>query len=182
MKIYFVSNNEFKIKEAKEIFSNVIELIPVKIKIDEIQSDNAEKIVRDKVLKAFKKIKRPVFVEHTGLYLDDFGQLPGGLTQIVWDSLQADKFCDFFGNRINTRAEARTIIGYCDGRNINIFGGSIMGNISDKPCGNRDFQWDCVFIPEGHDKTFAELGDIKNDISMRKKALEEFFKHLKGAF
>jgi XTP/dITP diphosphohydrolase len=179
MKIYFASNNEFKIKEAREILEN-IELLPVKIKIDEIQSDNAEKIVRDKVLKAFKKIRRPVFVEHTGLYLDDFGNLPGGLTQIVWDSLEADKFCDFFGNRSNTKAEAKTIIGYCDGKIVNIFNGSIMGNISDKPRGNRDFQWDCVFIPEGYDKTFAELGDVKNEISMRKKALVEFSKHVKG--
>ena len=150
----------------------------IKIKIDEIQSENAEKIVRDKVLKAFKAIKRPVFVEHTGLYIEDFGNLPGGLTQIVWDSLQADKFCDYFGTRKNTKAKAKTIIGYCDGKKIFSFEGSISGNISNKPIGDRAFQWDCVFIPDGYTKTFAELGDTKNEISMRKIALENFLLYL----
>lgn len=180
VRIYFVSNNEFKIKEANEILDKSVEVTPVKIKINEIQSDNAELIVHDKVLKAFMKIRRPVFVEHTGLYLEDFGRLPGGLTQIVWDALEADKFCEFFGNRINTNAEAITIIGYCDGKSVNIFQGKIAGKISSKPLGSKDFQWDCVFIPDGYDKTFAEIGDEKNVISMRKKALEKFSQYLKG--
>lgn len=178
MKIYFVSNNEFKIKEAKEILSKDLIVEDIKMKIDEIQSEDAEKIVKDKVLKAFKAIKRPVFVEHTGLYIEDFGNLPGGLTQIVWDSLQADKFCDYFGTRKNTKAEAKTIIGYCDGKKTISFEGSISGNISNKPIGNRKFQWDCVFIPEGYTKTFAELDDTKNEISMRKIALKKFLVYL----
>jgi len=179
MKIYFVSNNKFKIQEAKDILTaSKIELESLKIKINEIQSDDAELIVRDKVLKAFSFIKRPLFVEHTGLYLEDFGNLPGGLTQIVWDSLKADKFCNYFGNRSITNARARTVIGYCDGKMIKLFEGYIDGKISNRPCGNRDFQWDCVFIPNGYDKTFAELGVVKNDISMRRIALEKFCKYL----
>jgi len=180
MKIYFVSNNELKLKEAKDILGSKSNIEAIKLKIDEIQSENAEKIVYDKALKAFSKVKRPLFVEHTGLYVEDFGDLPGGLTQIVWDSLQADKFCDYFGNRSNTKATATTIIGYCDGMNIKVFKGSINGNISATPCGNRDFQWDCVFVPEGYKETFAELGDKKNKISMRKLALEMFSDYLKG--
>lgn len=67
-----------------------------------------------------------------------------------------------------------TTIGYCNGKKIEIFQGHIRGNIVDKPRGDQSFQWDCVFQPEGYDKTFAELGDLKNEISMRRKALEEF--------
>jgi XTP/dITP diphosphohydrolase len=42
------------------------------------------------------------------------------------------------------------------------------------PAGPRDFQWDCVFVPDGQTKTFAELGEQKNEMSMRRKALNEF--------
>ncbi len=183
LKLFFVSNNQYKIKEAMEIIdSRIIELKPLALKIEEIQSDDAMKIVNDKVIKAFSKVKRPLFVEHTGLYIHDFGNLPGGLTQIIWDSLKADKFCEFFGNRKNTKAIAKTIIGYCDGKSIYTFEGSIEGNIAKTPKGNKNFQWDCVFIPKGYNQTFAELGDEKNKISMRRQAIQSLSDYIRGLY
>jgi XTP/dITP diphosphohydrolase len=38
-----------------------------------------------------------------------------------------------------------------------------------------------VFIPEGSKKTFAEMGARKNEISMRKKALDQFAAFLSEA-
>jgi XTP/dITP diphosphohydrolase len=58
------------------------------------------------------------------------------------------------------------------------FNGEVIGKIASEPKGNRDFQWDCVFIPDGEEKTFSELGEKKNDISMRKIAFDAFNKHL----
>lgn len=106
--IYFLSNNPYKIKEMQRLAD--FEFKAAKLKIDEIQSEDADKIIEDKVLKAYQKLRRPVFVEHSGLYINDFGRLPGGLTQIIWDSLQADKFCEYFGNRPDTSATAKTVI------------------------------------------------------------------------
>lgn len=65
--------------------------------------------------------------------------MPGGLTQVVWNSLKADKFCDFFGKRKNTRAKAMTTIGYCNGKKIEIFQGHIWENIVDKPRVDQSF-------------------------------------------
>ena len=45
---------------------------------------------------------------------------------------------------------------------------------STDPRGNREFQWDCVFIPKGYEETFAEMGKKKNEISMRKLAFDSF--------
>ena len=50
----------------------------------------------------------------------------------------------------------------------------MKGNIAPEPRGNKDFQWDCVFIPENFEETFSEMGDKKNDISMRKMAFDNF--------
>ena len=48
--------------------------------------------------------------------------------------------------------------------------------------GNRDFQWDCVFQPDTYDKTFAEMGEQKNTISMRKIALEKLRNYLEESY
>ncbi len=60
-----------------------------------------------------------------------------------------------------------------------IFEGRVNGTIAEKPHGKGGFGYDPIFIPEGYDKTFAELGDdIKNKISHRSRALEKLIKEL----
>ncbi|MBQ8785471.1 MAG: RdgB/HAM1 family non-canonical purine NTP pyrophosphatase [Alphaproteobacteria bacterium] len=61
-----------------------------------------------------------------------------------------------------------------------IFEGRVDGNISQTPSGNGGFGYDPIFIPEGFDKTFAELGeDIKNKMSHRSRALEKLINKIK---
>jgi len=172
--VRFISSNKYKIDEAEKILVlHNIKVIAISEKIEELQTKDTYRLVKDKVLKAFQIIGRPLFVEHTGLYLEYLNGFPGGLTQIFWDSLKADKFAKLFGSTPNPKTLAKTVVAYTDGRNIYTFEGEILGRISKKPKGNRSFQWDCVFIPKGHKKTFSELGDFKNEISMRRKALDE---------
>jgi XTP/dITP diphosphohydrolase len=179
MEIRFVSRNQFKIDETKEIMlGSGIDIIPFNRKIEELQTLDVKSLVKDKLMKAFSLIGRPLFVEHTGLYIKYLNGFPAGLTQIFWDSLEADKFSELVGNLPDTTVLAKTIIGYCDGKQIYYFEGEVNGNIVNIPKGSRDFQWDCVFCPLGHSQTFAEMGLAKNDISMRKQALENFKKFL----
>lgn len=174
MVIYFLSSNQHKIKEVQTILNSpVLDILPVSKKINEIQSDNMHEIVIDKALKAFQQIGRPVLVEQTGLLIKDFGNLPGGLTQFFWDALQAEKFSNIFSKIGKAEVTAKTVLAFCDGKRIRIFEGEIEGNIICPPRGDTSFQWDCIFQPVGYDKTFAELGEEKNDISMRKIALQK---------
>lgn len=179
--IRFLSGNNFKIKEASLILERVgVSVVPVNAKVEELQTECTSRLVKDKAIKAFEKIGRPLFVEHTGLYIDYMNGLPGGLTQIFWDKLRADKFTQLFGKEGENTLVAKTVIGFVDGKRFLLFEGSVKGHVPTKPIGNRDFQWDCVFVPEGETKTFAELGERKNEISMRKKALDEFASFLKS--
>lgn len=179
--VRFVSSNHYKIEEAKFILSPInVNVIPIDMKIEELQTTDTERLVRDKALKAFTKIARPLFVEHTGLYLNYLNGLPGGLTQIVWDSLKAERFSTLFGQAPDTSVKAKTTICYVDGKRMHIFVGEITGRIAKSPAGNRDFQWDCVFIPDGETQTFAEMGERKNQISMRKLALDNYAAFLKA--
>lgn len=180
LEVRFLSGNKFKLEEASLILGNVgVSVVPVKAKVEELQTEDSARLVKDKALKAFEKIGRPLFVEHTGLYIDYMKGLPGGLTQIFWDTLQADKFTQLFGKDGENTLVAKTVIGFVDGKRFHLFEGSVNGHVPPEPIGKREFQWDCVFVPEGEILTFAELGERKNDISMRKKALDKFASFLK---
>lgn len=68
----------------------------------------------------------------------------------------------------------------CPNQKTKVFEGRVDGSISKKPKGNNGFGYDPIFIPEGFEQTFAELGDdVKNKISHRRRALEKFIQELK---
>lgn len=177
----FITRNPHKIAEVTAILrADGIKVIPYEKTIEELQTTDVVKLVRDKALRAYERVGRPLFVEHTSLHLEHLNGLPGGLTQIFWDSLEADRFAELFGRLApNRRVTARTVIGYCDGKRIRVFNGDVKGAVVDTPRGSRAFQWDCVFQPAGYTKTFAEMGaQQKNKISMRRIALKKLAKHI----
>jgi XTP/dITP diphosphohydrolase len=182
MKLRFLSSNSHKLGEVRLILEPLgLKIVSVHEKIDEIQTTDVVNLVRDKCIKAFQKVGHPIFVEHTGLRLAALNGFPGGLTQIFWDTLQADRVAELFGRDGHNAVTAHTQIGFCDGRSVHQFEGEIKGVIAPEPEGNRDFQWDCVFIPQGYSETFACMGqERKNEISMRRIALNAFAKYLEA--
>lgn len=177
--LYFVSKNQHKQAEAQSILQPAgIEVLADHSEINELQTIDTDALVRDKALKAFKMIGRPLFVEHTGLYLDMLGGFPGGLTQIFWDSLKKDRFAQLFASDEH-RAVAKTYVGYVDGQRIRVVMGEVAGRIV-PPRVDHGFQWDCVFVPDGYEQTFSEMGAKKNEISMRRLALEKLRALLEG--
>lgn len=198
--IYFISSNEHKISEAQDVLKQRFSDVEVKkhdLKdITEIQSKDMKEIVLDKAMKAYKLLQRPLFVEHTGLMIEDFGDLPGGLTQVFWSSfsppvtptsdktadnmIACNNFCNHFGGR---KVTAVTWVAFCDGKQINTYHGEIEGTIPTKPQGESPFQWDPVFVPKDCTKSFAQMKpEEKNKISMRRKALDQLAEYLDQMF
>ncbi len=61
-----------------------------------------------------------------------------------------------------------------DGKEQANFSGAVEGTIIDEPRGTEGFGYDPLFIPEGFDRTFSELGDeVKNTLSHRSRALKQ---------
>lgn len=79
------------------------------------------------------------------------------------------------------RAQFRAVVALVsDGQEI-LLEGVCTGKIIDEKRGSGGFGYDPVFIPDGYDQTFAELGDeIKNRISHRGKAIEKLIKALQS--
>jgi XTP/dITP diphosphohydrolase len=81
----------------------------------------------------------------------------------------------------DSKAEVKTIIGYAKShKDIRLFEGIIKGTIV-REKGQTGFGWDPIFMPDGYAKTFAEMTQVeKNNISMRKIAVEQLKKFLRN--
>jgi XTP/dITP diphosphohydrolase len=174
--IRFLTKNPGKFRELHALINPAkYTLVKDETEINELQTENIQVLIRDKILKAFGIIRRPVIVDHTGLSFDLLKGFPAGLTSVFYDSLQPEGIANLIGKSANRNVTATTLIGYCDGRKVYSFEGRLRGVVALEPRGSEGFQWDTIFIPDGYDKTFAELGNAKkNEISMRRLAFDKF--------
>jgi XTP/dITP diphosphohydrolase len=172
MSIYFVTSNQNKVKEAESILKT--KLNRVNLNIPEIQSLNVEEVVKDKAKRAYRKIKKPVLVEDTGFYIESLNNFPGALIKWVLGTIGNEGVCKLLKNEKNRKVVVKTCYCLYNGRNFHVFTGVLNGSLPQAPKGASNFGWDPVFVPIGHNKSFAEMtSDEKNAISMRRIALEK---------
>jgi hypothetical protein len=106
--------------------------------------------------------------------------LPGNLTGMFMDAVGNDGICRMmvgYSRPEDRAAIAVTDLGYHapDGR-VTVVRGKLDGRIALSPRGGRGFGWDAVFIPEGHQETFAEMTlEKKNSLSTRMLAVSQFY-------
>ncbi|MFA5086154.1 MAG: RdgB/HAM1 family non-canonical purine NTP pyrophosphatase [Candidatus Paceibacterota bacterium] len=166
----FVTGNHQKLKEFEEILG--VKLNHSDLDLEEIQSISVEEVAGYKAKQAHDFLREPVIVEDTGLYFEGLNGLPGALIKHFVKKLSLDKICSLLGE--DRKAKAVTCICYFDGEEAKIFIGETEGEIADKPRGTNGFGWDPIFIPEGYEKTFAELSDEeKTSKFMRKEAIKK---------
>lgn len=175
--ITFITGNEGKSKEVKSILGDMI--MSKNIDLVEIQEIDAYKIIEAKLKEAFKNIKKACLIEDTSLYINCLNGFPGPLIKWMLKGIENEGIYKIISKNKDKTAVAKTIFGYIDNdQNIHFFEGSIDGIIT-KPKGYNGFGWDMIFVPQGADKTFAQMTiDEKNKYSMRKKALMKFKRFL----
>lgn len=100
------------------------------------------------------------------------------------DRKNLEKLLDDLRPIVPERRTARYVcciaLAFPDGRTETAFG-YVEGRIGTEPRGSNGFGYDPVFYPEGHDRTFGEMGDDEKDrISHRGRALRELARYLGG--
>lgn len=172
MPIYFITGNNNKFAEAKEIISDLEQFA---IDLPEIQEIDATKIIQAKLEEALKHKTGEFIVEDTSLYLDCLNGLPGPLIKWFLQTIGNNGIFELAKKYNNFQASAKTCIGYAKNKNdIRFFTGEIKGAIVESEA-LSSFGWDPIFKPDGYDKTFAEMNkDEKNKISHRRIAFEKF--------
>ncbi|VVB78509.1 Non-canonical purine NTP pyrophosphatase [uncultured archaeon] len=178
MALYFITGNNKKFEEAERIIPGIQKL---DIDLLEIQELDPKKIIEEKLKEARKVHSGEFFCEDTSVYIECLNGFPGPLIKWMRKSIEIEGIYELVSKYPNKKAVAKTIIGYSNGEKIKFFEGEIHGKIV-SPKGKRDFGWDPIFQPEGHDRTMAEMTlEEKNKISMRKQALEKLKDYLNSS-
>lgn len=83
----------------------------------------------------------------------------------------------------NRKARFKTVISWVENGLTENFEGLVYGTIIDSPRGSNGFGYDPVFVPDGFDKTFAEMElTQKNLISHRAIAVKKLINFLRGKY
>ena len=119
------------------------------------------------------------FADDTGLEVEALGNAPGVYSARYAGSghdseANMQKLLQEMEGKTNRKARFRTVIALIIGDKQYCFSGIVNGTITTEKKGENGFGYDPIFIPEGYEQTFAELGDfVKNKISHRAKAVEQ---------
>lgn len=178
-KIYFITGNKGKFKEAKEILKHLsIKLIQIDIDYPEIQAKDLKEIVLFGIDFCNERLKSPFFLEDSGLFIDKLNSFPGPYSRYIQETIGNDGVLKLLLNENNRGAYFKSTVGlYKNGPHI--FEGISRGTISNEIRGNQGFGYDPIFIPEKSPKSFGEMTTIeKNKFSHRGKALEKLAMYL----
>jgi XTP/dITP diphosphohydrolase len=184
--LIFVSRNKNKHREYCDILG-ITDLKMSEMSIIESQDVSLHACVREKIEELKPKLPSiPFFVEHTGLIIDAWRGLPGGLTGIFMATVGNEGICKMMRAYEGPErvARARVVLGFFyPDAGIVTFQGEVTGAIASEPRGELNFGWDPIFIPEGDKRTYGEMTlEEKNKTSMRRRVAERFADYLADHF
>lgn len=183
MKLIFATNNKHKIEETRTLIGKKFEIITLNdagIMIDIPEPhDTLEENASEKSRTIYKLRGINCFSEDTALEVEALGGEPGVKSaRYAGEEKSFDKNIQKLllklENHPNRQARFRTVISLIVNGNEYLFEGVCRGTIAKKPSGTEGFGYDPVFIPEGENRTFAEMPlSEKNHNSHRRKALDK---------
>lgn len=182
MKIVFATNNAHKLSEVSAVLGSEYELVTLReVGITEDIPETGATLDENASIKAryvYERTSLNCFADDTGLEVEALGGAPG-----VHSARYATDGHDFKANnrkllhelegKSNRKARFRTVISLIvDGVERQVEG-IVEGRIATEESGAEGFGYDPLFVPEGYDRTFAEMSaDEKNAISHRGRAVK----------
>ena len=188
-KLVVATNNAHKLEEIAAILGDEMELLSLKdircnADIPET-ADTLEGNARQKAQYIYNNYGMDCFADDTGLEVEALNGAPGVFSaRYAGDGHDSEanmqKLLQELEGKENRKAQFRTAICLIMEGQEYLFEGIVKGKIIEEKRGGAGFGYDPVFVPEGYDLTFAELGnDIKNTISHRARAVKKLCTFLK---
>lgn len=189
-KLVVATNNAHKLEEISAILGNEMELLSLKdihcnADIPET-ADTLEGNARQKAMYIHENYGMDCFADDTGLEVEALNGAPGVFSaRYAGDGHDSEanmqKLLKELEEKENRKAQFRTAICLIMEGKEYLFEGIVKGYIIEEKRGGSGFGYDPIFVPEGYNQTFAELGnDVKNTISHRARAVEKLCTFLKG--
>lgn len=201
MKIVFATNNQHKLQEIRDILGSEFEIVSLKdigCDVDIPETGNTlEENAMQKAQYVYDHYNLSCFADDTGLEVEALNGEPGVHSARYAEGTDHDseanmaKLLRKLEGKDNRKARFRTVIaliqkqdvcpcGCTSIKKVNRFEGIVDGSIATEKHGTAGFGYDPIFVPEGYDKSFAELGEsIKNGISHRARAVAKLAEYLK---
>ncbi len=186
--LIFASNNQHKIEEVRHVIGNLFHIITLKeagIDIDIPEPhDTLEANATEKSQTIYRLTGKDCFSEDTGLETEALNGEPGVKSaRYAGDDRDFQKNIDKLIKKLegkdNRRARFRAVISLILSGQEYHFEGICQGRISTEQKGREGFGYDPVFIPEGADKSFAEMSMAeKNLYNHRQKAMTKLIHFL----
>ena len=188
--LLFATNNPHKLKEIREIIGAEIKIMSLKEigfedEIPETQ-DTIEGNAFQKAHFIYERTKLDCFADDTGLEIDALDGRPG-----VYSARYAGEGCSFDDNirKVlqelegvkNRNARFRCAICLVINGEEFLFEGKVEGSVITGRKGAGGFGYDPVFVPAGHQQTFAEMPPyLKNGLSHRGRAVSKMLRFLQN--
>ena len=185
-KIVFATNNAHKLEEVAAILGNGYEVLSLReIGCDADIPETADTFAGNALQKA-QYVKEhygyDCFADDSGLEVDVLDGEPGVYSARYsggGSEANMDKLLHNLTGKNQRSAQFRTVIALLLGEETQLFEGVVRGAIIEERRGEGGFGYDPIFVPEGYEHTFAELGsEVKNRISHRAKAVELLAQYL----
>lgn len=188
-KLIFATNNQHKLNEVKAILAEDFEILGLKdINCTSDIPETGFTLEDNAKIKAYfvkDHFGFDCFADDTGLEVKALNNEPG-VYSARYAGEEGDskkniqKLLNNLDDKQNKKARFRTVVTLIYEGEEYLFEGSITGCITDNLRGESGFGYDPIFIPDGYDETFAELGDdVKNTISHRAIAIKKLCNFLK---
>ena len=190
MKIVFATNNAHKLGEVAQVVGDKFEFVTLReCGITEDIPENEPTLEGNALAKAryvYERTGLNCFADDTGLEVDALGGEPG-----VRSARYATDGHDDEANKklllermqgVESRAaQFRTAVALIIGGKEYLFEGVVRGDIATEEHGEGGFGYDPLFLPEGGEKTFAEMSaEAKNEISHRGRAVRKLAEFLQN--
>jgi len=180
--IIVVTSNPGKFLEiSQELAKLGIKTVQRELSYPELQADELGDVVDYGLDVLMPKIDKPFIIDDSGLFIHVLNGFPGVYSHYVYKTLGKHKVLELLCGLERRKAHFETVIGYVDGnRQKHFFKGVCNGRIGKISKGNFGFGYDPIFLPDGHERSFAQMSPVeKNAISHRGNAIRSFIGHLR---
>ena len=184
------SGNPGKIAELIALLPSGMELLSLKdenLPLDLPETGNTLKEnALQKARFAHERTGLPCLADDSGLEVDALDGAPGVYSARFAGPEKNDKanmelVLQKLGDSEERSARFRTVLAYVDARETRYFEGVVEGTIAMQGRGEGGFGYDPIFIPDGEQRSFAEMeAQEKNAMSHRAKAMQAFLQYLQN--
>lgn len=183
MKLIFATNNQHKIDELRSLISQEFDILTLKeagIYTDIPEPyDTLEANASAKSRTIYEMTGLDCFSEDTGLETEALNGEPGVKSARYAGESRSfdaniDKLLTNLAGKTSRKARFRTVISLLINGQETLFEGICNGYITEERRGEQGFGYDPVFVPEGSDRSFAEMTMAeKGHFSHRARATEK---------